>query len=81
MGKVFRRALKHAGLGQQVEFFIGDIDQVAGDIHRNCGSTEAVLRVVVIVLSSQVVEESEVFHHPGIGPGALREQKAVMPDA
>jgi hypothetical protein len=57
------------------------IDQISSNVSRYRCSAVAVLRIMVVILSSQIVNEGKVFHHSGISPGVFRKkQQPVMPD-
>ncbi len=58
---------------QQLKFTRGDVDQIARDILRDRSSPDTVLRITVVVLAPQVVQEGEVLHHPRVCPGVRRQ--------
>jgi hypothetical protein len=68
------------GFHQQAKLVPGQINQISNNVFRYRGSTVPVLGIVVVILPSQIVNESKVLDYAYICPSVFCQQQAVMPD-
>jgi len=74
-------AVPTAGLLEESQLLVREVEEVAPELGREGGRAFAVFRVVFVVLALGVVKPGEELDDEGIAPGALRELEAHGADA
>ncbi len=72
--------MSEASFHQEIQFLLIKLYEVSRNIFRNLGSPMAMLRIVMIIVSPQIVNESEVLHHTAICTRVSGQGQAIMTD-
>ena len=63
--------MPEASFHQEIQFLLIDLYQVSRNILRNLSCPMAMLRIVMIIVSTQIVNEREVLDHTAFCTGVI----------